>query len=120
MENLLQDISGVVIYIDDVLITGPDESSHLSALEEVLRRMEQAGLWLNQTKCQFMEATVEFLGYKFDAHRLHPLPEKVCGVSQAPEPRNVTELMAYLSLLTYYGRFLPNLSSVLSPLYRLL
>ena len=29
-------------------------------------------------------------------------------------------MKAYLRLLTYYGRFLPNLSTVLSPLYRLL
>ena len=75
MENLLQDIPGVVIYIDDILTTGPDGSSHLSALEEVLHRIKQAGLRLNQTKCQFMAATVEFLGYKIDAHGLHPLPE---------------------------------------------
>ena len=46
MENLLQDIPRVVVYIDDVLITGPDESGHMVALEEVLRRMEQAGLRL--------------------------------------------------------------------------
>ena len=30
------------------------------------------------------------------------------------------ELKSYLGLLTYYGKFLPNLSSILSPLYRLL
>ena len=44
MENLLRNIPGAVVYIDDVLITGPDEKSHLAALEEVLKRMEEAGL----------------------------------------------------------------------------
>ncbi len=33
---------------------------------------------------------------------------------------SVQELKAYLGLLTYYGKFLPKLSSVLFPLYRLL
>ena len=76
MENLLQDIPGVVVYIDDVLITGPDESGHMVALEEVLRRMEQAGLRLSKGKCLFMVPSVEYLGYKIDAEALHPLPEK--------------------------------------------
>ena len=120
MENLLQDIPGVVVYIDDVLITGPDESGHIAALEEVLRRMEQAGLRLSKGKCLFMAPSVEYLGYKIDADGLHPLPEKVRAIERAPKPRNTTELKAYLGLLTYYGRFLPNLSTVLSPLYRLL
>ena len=30
----------MVVYIDDVLITGPTESDHLAALEEVLSRMK--------------------------------------------------------------------------------
>ena len=37
MEQLiLQGIPGVVVYIDDTLISGPTEADHLSSLEEVL------------------------------------------------------------------------------------
>lgn len=36
-----------------------------------------------------------------------------------PVLRLVRELKAYLGLLTYYGRFLPNPSTILAPLYRL-
>lgn len=35
MESLLSDIPGVVVYIDDILITGKTEANHLAALEEV-------------------------------------------------------------------------------------
>ena len=44
MENLLKDIPGVVIYIDNVLETRTDGSSHLAALEEILHHIEQVGL----------------------------------------------------------------------------
>ena len=87
MENLLQDIPGVVVYIDDVLITGLEESGHMVALKEVLRRMEQAGLRLSKGKCLFMAPSVEYLGYKIDADGLHPLPEKVRAIEKAPKPR---------------------------------
>ena len=33
---------------------------------------------------------------------------------------NVSELKSYLGLLTYYNRFLPNLSTLLAPLYEFL
>ena len=42
------------------------------------------------------------------------------AIVDAPDSQNVQELKSYLGLLSYYGKFLPNLSSVLAPLYRLL
>ena len=41
-------------------------------------------------------------------------------MKEAPSPKCVQELKAYLGLLTYYSEFLPNMSTVLAPLYRLL
>ena len=64
-----------------------------------------------------MVPSVEYLGYQIDAKGLHPLTEKVEAVKDAPSPRNVQELKAYLGLLMYYSKFLP---MVLAPLYRLL
>ncbi len=120
MESLLQDIPGIVVYIDDILVTGSTNADHLVALEEVLSRMETAGLRLRKSKCKFMAPSVTYLGYTVDSEGLHPLPEKVRAINEAPCPRNVTELKSYLGLLSYYSRFLSNLSSVLAPLYRLL
>ena len=48
------------------------------------------------------------------------MTEKVKAIQDAPQPRSITELKSYLGLLTYYSRFLPNLSNTLAPLYKLL
>ena len=120
MENLLQGIPNVIVYIDDILVTGASEEEHLAVLSKVLSRLEEAGLRLKKRKCVFMATSVTFLGHKIDAQGLHPLESKVRAVQEAPTPRNVTELKAYLGLLTYYGKFLPNRSIVLAPLYNLL
>ena len=72
------------------------------------------------SKCKFMAPSVTYLGYRIDAEGLHPLIEKVEAICEAPSPTNVSELKSYLGLLTYYSKFLPNMATVLAPLYRLL
>ena len=120
MEHLFQGIPGVVVYLDDIQITGKDEASHLKALEEVLKRLSDAGLRVKRDKYLFVVSSVVFLGHKVDSKGLHPLQDKIKAIEAAPTPSSVTELKAYLGLLTYYGKFLPNLSTRLTPLYQLL
>ena len=120
MESLLSGIPGVTVYLDDILVSGKTEADHLSSLEEVLRRMSKAGLRLRKDKCVFLVPAVVYLGHRIDSEGLHPVAEKVSAVLKAPTPRNVTELKSYLGLLSYYSRFLLNLSILLAPLYKLL
>ena len=120
MDGLMQGIPGVVCYTDDILITGPTNEDHLKSLEEVLKQLTKAGLRACLKKCKFIQPSVEYLGYKIDKHGLHPLPDRVEAIHNAPAPQNISELKSYLGLLTYYGKFLPNLSTVLFSLYRLL
>ena len=120
MESLLQGIPNVVVYLDDILITGSTEELHLETLGEVLRRIQEAGLKLKREKCVFMAPSVVYLGYRIDAQSLHPMPEKVKAVMDAPQPTTVTELKSYLGILNYYCKFLPNIYTILAPLYTLL
>ena len=53
------------------------------------------------------------LGYctLLDHEGLRSTEDEVKAIREAPEPRNVTELQAFLGLLNYYSHFLPNLSN---------
>ena len=64
METLLQGISHVSVYIDDILITGETETDHLQTLERVLERLAKAGLRAKKNKCKFMVPSVDYLGYE--------------------------------------------------------
>ena len=120
MESLLKDIPGVAVYIDDILVTGSSDDEHLEHLEETLCCLSDAGLRLKREKCVFLASSVQYLGYVIDPEGLHPMPEKVKAVQNAPSRTNVSELKSYLGLLSYYSKFLPNWSTVLAPLYVLL
>ena len=111
MENILHVIPKVVVYLDDILITGSDDTEHLDHLSEVLSRMLKAGLRLRKDKCEFISTSVVYLGHCIDAKGLHPTTDKVAAIK---------ELWAYLGLLNYYSKFMPNLSTKLAPLYKLL
>ncbi len=65
-----------------------------------------------------MAPTLTFLGHRIDAEGLHPLLDQMEAIKASPAPTNVTELKSFLGLLTYYGKFLPNLSTKLTPLLR--
>lgn len=118
MENILQGLPGVIVYLDDILVAGTSEEEHLMRLNEVLSQLEQARL-REKEKCQFMVSSITFLGHRIDQERIHPLPEKVQAVTEAPLSKGVQELKAYFGLLSYYSKFILNIASTLTPLYHL-
>ena len=120
MEGILRGIPKVCVYIDDILVTGETDQEHLSTLDKVLTRLAEADLKLKQQKCHFLKPSVEYLGYNISAEGLRPTAEKVRAMAEAPAPQNVSQLRSFLGLVNYYSRFLPQLSSLLAPLYKLL
>ena len=120
MDTVLQGIPGVICYIDDILVTGKDEKEHLERLEEVLQRLAKHGFRLKKPKCHFMVSSVEYLGHQIDQHGIQAIQSKVDAITKAPAPKNVQELRSLLGLINYYGKLIPNLSTILHPLNALL
>ena len=75
---------------------------------------------LKRKKCAFLLKSVSYLGHVISAEGLHTAESKVKAVVDAPDPRNLSELRSSLGMVNYYGKFLPNLATTLSPLYHLL
>ena len=115
MEGLFQDLPDVIVYLDDVLVTGPNKEEHLKNLDKVMDRLKSAGVTLKQPKCIFLAPSVEYLGHIIDKDGLHPAPEKVRAIQDAPEPHNLSELKSFLGLINYYSKFMSNLAMFLSP-----
>ena len=120
IEQVLQGIPMVVCRVDDILISGKDDQEHLSNLSEVLTRLESAGLRLKRSKCQFMQPTVEYLGYRIDAQGLHAIEKKVEAIRHAPAPENQQQLRSFLGMINYYSKFISNYSTITHPLNELL
>ncbi|XP_020898619.1 uncharacterized protein K02A2.6, partial [Exaiptasia diaphana] len=120
IESLLQGIENTAVYIDDIILTGKNDKEHMDTLDQVLKGLEDAGLRLKRSKCIFMAEEVTCLGHRIDKAGIHPVPDKVEAIANARRPTNVGELKSFLGLLNYYGKFLPDLSTRLATLHKLL
>ena len=64
MNEVLSGLIGncVMVYIDDVIIYSKTFKDHLRHLQEVFYRLEEAGLKLKPSKCQFFRKEILYLG----------------------------------------------------------
>ena len=86
----------------------------------MLKIISEKELKINLEKCQFMRPEINFLGHRLCKEGLKPQYEKVRTIKEAPRPENAQQLKAFLGLINYYGKFVGNISDILSPLYKLI
>ena len=67
----------MLLYLEDIIVIGPDSDTHLKQLKEVLRQFQQARLKLKLFKCKLLLPEVRYLGYIVSATKVATDPEKV-------------------------------------------
>ena len=120
IENILADLPGCVVYIDDILVTGKDDAEHMANLRQVLQRLQDAGLKLKHEKCKWLQDEVTYLGHTITARGISPGEAKVQDLKKAKAPTNVGELQSFIGSANYLRKFIPNFAQKMSPLYDLL
>ena len=108
-----------LIYIDDIIVFGVNFEEHMSRLEEVLQRIQNAGLKLKPDKCHLLQHEVEFLGHIVSKEGVKPCPRNIMKILEWPTPTNVTEVRQILGMGSYYRRFVKSFSKIVRPLVEL-
>ena len=120
IEQIMQGLDKVLVFQDDILITGDTDSEHMATLNEVFRRLRKYGLTVKSSKVTLFSDSVHYLGYKIDAKGVHVIDDRIEAISKAPAPENINQLRSFLGTVNYYSSFISNISSRLAPLYKLL
>lgn len=107
-------------YLDDIIIVTQTFDEHLQRLEQILKRITDAGLTINPEKCEFGCAQVKYLGYIVDRHGLHIDPDKTQPIENYPNPKTIKQLRRLIGMASWYRRFIPNFAHITEPLTRLL
>ena len=121
MERVLRGIawSECLVYLDDILVFGPDFGTTLARLEKVLDRLGEAGLKLKAKKCQLFQEEIPFLGHIVSAAGIGADPTKCQQVRDWPVPRDLHEVRSFVGLCSYYRRHIQGFTELAAPLYEL-
>jgi hypothetical protein len=120
MNEVLSDYVDVfcIAYLDDILIYSDNLEQHRQHVKMILRTVEEVGLTLNASKCEFHTNKTEYLGYIISPTGIGMDPEKVRVVAEWKELTNVKGVQSFLGFTNFYRRFIRDFSKITAPLTR--
>ena len=83
-------------YLDDILIYSKTKQEHLKHLELVFEAFKQENIKLKLSKCQFLRASVEYLGFRLEENKISPLHDNTASIKNFPTPTNIKNIQQFL------------------------
>ena len=122
MESCLGELnlSWCIIYLDDIIVFSQTTEEHLVRLQAVFDKLKAPGLKLKPSKCELFKKQINYLGHVVGQEGVTTDPDKIKAVTEWPRPTTVTEVRSILGFVSYYRRFIPNVSKVAKALSTLL
>lgn len=117
MDTVCQGLVCVFVYLDDILVASSSKTQHITDLTELFDRLQQHGLVVNPSKCQFGALQIDFLGHRINEHGTVPLPTKVDAIRNFGQPNTVRGLQEFLGMVNFYHRFIPSSAKLMQPLF---
>jgi hypothetical protein len=90
MNTIFQSIlrHGVLVFVDDILISSKTLQDHVQHLQQVFNILEQHNLYLKKSKCSFAQQSLEYLGHIISAEDVATDPHKTQAIVDWPPPED--------------------------------
>ena len=118
--SIIEGIHGSANVQDDIIIWADTPEMLHERTIKVLSAIAKSGMKLNESKCQFNQNKITFLGHLVTSDGISPDPTKIDAINKMPMPTNKKELQRFLGMVNYLGKFIPKLSDMTAPLRKLL
>lgn len=119
-EKIFDDIEGVIIYFDDLLVATETEAEHDEVLKKVVERTKECKIKFNSSKLQYKQKSVKYLEQVFNEEGVAIDEDKIDAIKNLKSPTNKKELQSILGMIGYLRNFISNLSELTTPLRLLL
>lgn len=116
LTQALDNVPGLYIIADDILITGQGETQeeaerdHDEKLKQFLDRCREKNIKLNAEKFRLRQKETTYIGHRLTTDGLKADPEKVRAIGQMPAPTDVKAVQRLIGMVNYLTKFCPHLS----------
>ena len=116
----LENLRGIEIIADDILIHGETFEDHLANLRAFFQRCKDRNLRLNKNKLRLCVPEAKYMGHILSSRGVQPDPEKLKTLQDCKPPKDKKSLLRFLGATNYLSRFIQNYSELTTPLRSLL
>ncbi|UYV75052.1 hypothetical protein LAZ67_12002238 [Cordylochernes scorpioides] len=120
LSERLMDIKGVSCYLDDIIIEGSSMEDHDKKLNQVLSRLREVNLMLNDAKSIYRQKSLKCLGHIIDDNGVHLDEELMKPLLDAPPLKDKSGLRSLIGMINWFQKYIPNKSTIMEPLQELL
>jgi len=119
LKEILRGLTGVISYMDDLVIGGTDVGDHDSNLSAFFQRAMQYGLSLNANKCIFGGKRLTFVGHIIENNTIRPDPSRTSSFHESAlsTPSTQKQLHRLIGMAVYFSKWIPNFSDIMDPLF---
>lgn len=118
MEEVLEGIKGVIVYIDDILVFSESAEELRSTTKKVLAALRLNNLTLNEEKCEYEVDRLDFLGHELSKEGFNIAKGKIKDIEACRSPSSIKELKSFLGLASFLSAYIGNFADISEPLWR--
>lgn len=101
---------GILVYIDDIVVSSKDIASHLEKLNTVFSKLREHKLRLKPSKCTFLSTSIEYLGFQISKGQVAPINKNIEVIKNFKVPSSRKALRSFLGTVNFYRRHIPDFS----------
>ncbi len=120
IDQILKRFPWAKAYIDDIVIYADSIEQMHQRVMWVFEALNEFNVKANMDKTVLCATNLKILGHVVSQKGISPTTDRIQEIVCAETPKNVKELQSFLGIMNYVRKFIPSLSTVLSPLNRLL
>ena len=120
MSKLLSHRQDCLFFFDDVIIFHIHWISHLQALHDIFDIFYVNGLTIRPSKTEIAFHSISFLGHVVGTGTIKPISDNVYKILNIVQPKTKKQVRSIIGLVNYYAKFIPHISTLLTPLSNLI
>ena len=122
IENLFLGLKSIklVQYLDDLATASKSFEEMIKNLELIFERLSSVGLVLKPEKTRLCQTEIMWLGHQISEKGVQMNPEKIEGITKMSTPRTKKQVKSFVSMCSFYRKFVRSFSEVSRPLTEML